>query len=225
MPWLVRMSALRAVAFFISYPNRVFRWIKWLFWLRPLKGRHRVLRWFAGLVLLTTDLTPLAFIYSMLMDLIKPESRPMSHDEIAVGKSVFGQAIPWPLISMDSGSLPAWKKWAKAYVQFYTINFHQSLPDHMLIHELVHVWQYKQMGSVYISEAIWAQRWGGGYNYGGIERLRQLANSGLDAFNLEQQADIIEDYFRWKSGMPLIWALNVPGIGAVLEKYVKDVRK
>lgn len=183
------------------------------------------MRWIAGLVMLTTDLAPLALIYSILMDMMKSKSRPMSHDEIAVGKAVFGQAISWHLISMDSGSIPAQKQWAKAYVQFYTINFNQSLPDHIIIHELVHVWQYEQMGSVYISEAIWAQRWGEGYNYGGAEKLRLLASNGLYSFNLEQQADIIEDYFRWKSGMPLQWALNVPGIGEVLEKYAQEVRQ
>jgi hypothetical protein len=46
---------------------------------------------------------------------------------------------------------------------------------------------------------------------------------GLSAFNFEQQADIIEDYYRWKNGMPLHWAANVPGIGEVLEKYKNEL--
>ena len=59
-----------------------------------------------------------------------------------------------------------------------------------------------------------------GYDYGGLEPLVHYSQGkGLSAFNFEQQADIIEDYYRWTAGMPLQWALNVPGIGVVLEKY------
>jgi hypothetical protein len=77
---------------------------------------------------------------------------------------------------------------------------------------------------VYISEALWAQRWGGGYNYGGLAPLLHYSQGkGLSAFNFEQQADIIEDYYRWTQGLPLQWALNVPGIGEVMEKYRNEL--
>ena len=121
---------------------------------------------------------------------------------------------------MDPSSWPVRRHHARAYVSFHSINFDQELPPHTFIHELVHIWQYEQYGSAYISEALWAQRWGGGYDYGGLDPLiNYSAGRGLSGFNFEQQADIIEDYYRWKTGLPLQWAMNVPGVGEVLERY------
>lgn len=149
----------------------------------------------------------------------------MNGREKELASSVFGAAISLHLISMDPDSIPVSMKKAAAYVSFHTINFHKGIPDQMLIHELVHIWQYERYGSAYITEAIWAQKWGGGYNYGGLEPLMKYSQGkGLKAFNFEQQADIIEDFFRWKHGLPLQWVLNVPGVGEVLEGYAEEVK-
>ena len=116
----------------------------------------------------------------------------MSVEEIRVAQSVFGDRIAFRRVSMDPASLPVRKQKASAYVSFHTINFDQTIPFHTLIHELMHVWQYEQYGSVYISEAIWAQKWGGGYNYGGLAALELYSQGkGLHAFNFEQQAEVI----------------------------------
>lgn len=170
------------------------------------------------------DLTPVSLLYETIMDFIKTKSRPLTAAEINIAHSVFGVSIPLRLVTMDPYSWPVQKRKASAYVSFHTINFDQSLPPQTFIHELVHVWQYERHGSVYISEALWAQRWGGGYDYGGLAPLMNYSQGkGLSAFNFEQQADIIEDYYRWTTGLPLQWALNVPGIGEVLEKYRNEL--
>jgi len=172
------------------------------------------------MILLIVDLTPLSLLYETIMDVIKTRSRALSAEEIKIAQSVFGVSVPLQLVTMDPTSLPVKQKRASAYVSFHTINFDEELPPQTFTHELMHVWQYERYGSVYISEALWAQRWGGGYDYGGLEPLVHYSQGkGLSAFNFEQQADIIEDYYRWTTGMPLQWALNVPGIGVVLEKY------
>lgn len=188
------------------------------------QGRHRMMRWVCGLVLLATDLLPLAWLYGTLLDLIKRKSRPLTVEELEVAGKVFGAAIPLHLITVDPQSRLVRQGMGTAYVSFFTINYWNMLPGHILVHELVHIWQYERYGSVYISEALWAQHWGGGYDYGGLEELRMYSDgAGLEAFNFEQQADIIEDYFRWLTGMPLQWTLNLPGVGAVLEKYKEQL--
>jgi len=155
-----------------------------------------------------------------LLDLIKGKTRPMNPREQDLAVSVFGPRLPIQCIAIDPGSIPAKRKKTTAYVSFHTINFFKTIPDYILVHELVHIWQYKRYGSAYISESIWAQKWGGGYNYGGMELLVGYSErKGLAAFNFEQQADIIEDYYRWKNNMPMQWSARTPGIGAVLEKY------
>jgi hypothetical protein len=76
-----------------------------------------------------------------------------------------------------------------------------------LMHELTHVWQFEQMGSVYIPRAIRAQKSKMGYNYGGVSALKTSREQGKSflSFNLEQQGDIISDYFRIKGGYPPRW--------------------
>ena len=162
----------------------------------------------------------MAIFYVLMIDIIKKKSRPLNASEKDIARSVFGQSVSLHLVSLNPDSRTAKKNKTSAFVSFYTINFLNDLPPFVLIHELVHIWQYQNYGSTYISEAIWAQRWGGGYNYGGIEPLKKYSEGkGLASFNYEQQADIIEDYYRWKNGMPLQWVVNVPGVGEVLERY------
>jgi hypothetical protein len=63
---------------------------------------------------------------------------------------------------------------------------------------LVHVWQFHHFGSPYILRALLAQRTDLGYDYGGLPALKRAraAQQGLQAFNYEQQASILEDFFR-----------------------------
>jgi hypothetical protein len=177
-------------------------------------------------VLLTIDLTAIILIIETVLDFIKWKTRPLSPHEKELAFNVFGRHAPLHLMGVDPDSIPVRKNKITAYVSFHTINGSADIPDHIFIHELVHIWQYSRFGSAYISEAIWAQKWGGGYNYGGLEPLMKYKKGkGLAAFNYEQQADIIEDYFRWNNNMPLQWALNVPGIGTLLEKYKNDLSR
>lgn len=220
MIWRLRMFGGRLLHFMVKWPKRAFRLCLWILWINSPRGKHSFYRWLCGMILLFVDLTPLSLLYETIMDVIKTRSRALSAEEISIAQSVFSVSIPLKQVSMDPSSWPVRQRKASAYVSFHTINFDQSLPPHTLIHELVHVWQYERYGSVYISESLWAQHWGGGYNYGGLEPLVHYSQGkGLSVFNFEQQADIIEDYYRWTTGLPLQWALNVPGIGEVLVRY------
>jgi hypothetical protein len=89
----------------------------------------------------------------------------------------------------------------RAFDTFYTINLPRRGPHareslDILIHELVHVYQYERVGSVYGVESLYAQRTTG-YDYGGPEGLRQALSAGKHfcAFNREQQAQIVQDYY------------------------------
>jgi hypothetical protein len=82
----------------------------------------------------------------------------------------------------------------------YTIHFTQEInckPGNWdmawLIHELTHVWQYEIMGLLYIPRALYAQHFTKGkYNYGGH---KNIINKRLSEFNLEQQAEIVKDFY------------------------------
>lgn len=224
MIWRLRMFGGRLLQFILKWPKRLLRLCLWTLWISSPRGKHSFYRWGSGLILLIVDLTPLSLLYETIMDIVKTRSRALSVEEINIAQTVFGVSIPLQLVSMDPSSWPVIKRKASAYVSFHTINYDHALPPHTFIHELVHVWQYERHGSAYISEAIWAQRWGVGYDYGGLGPLMHYSEGkGLSAFNFEQQADIIEDYYRWTTGLPLQWALNVPGVGEVLEKYRNEL--
>lgn len=89
----------------------------------------------------------------------------------------------------------------RAFAVFHTINLPATghhTRDHLdiVLHELVHVYQYERAGSRYFVEALLAQR-REGYSYGGAEglHLAHLHGRRLRDFNREQQAQIVQDYF------------------------------
>ncbi len=91
-----------------------------------------------------------------------------------------------------------------AFATWHSINiprtgYHtrDNLP--LIIHELTHVFQYEQVGTRYLGEAIYVlvktQR--DCYNYGGREGLAKACGDlgrGYASFNREQQATITQDY-------------------------------
>lgn len=89
----------------------------------------------------------------------------------------------------------------RAFTTFHTINLPSENPlesEHFatLIHELVHVWQFETVGSIYVWQALLAQRQEG-YEYGGWEQLAEDRRRGkrFCDFNREQQGQIVEDYY------------------------------
>jgi hypothetical protein len=164
----------------------------------------------------------LATLITRLLDLIGvPELvdffwRTVSHmssltgAEIAAASQVLGPtALRWGDVRVAQGGLLGlWYrlKGDRAFDTFYTVNLPRSGPHarenlDILIHELVHVYQYERVGSVYGVESLYAQHTTG-YDYGGPEGLRKALTEGkrFCSFNREQQAQIVQDYWvscRW----------------------------
>ena len=65
------------------------------------------------------------------------------------------------------------------------------------MHELTHVYQFELVGSVYIWQALRAQR-AAGYRYGGWQQLEKDWSNGkhFGDYNREQQGQIVQDYYR-----------------------------
>lgn len=146
-------------------------------------------------------------VYDAVFQVLKPTTRPLSKREISLASAIFGESLPYARIRIDERALLGPRQGKFCYVSFYTINSWGKMPDPLLVHELVHVWQYHQLGIVYIPRALAAQYSQEGYNYGGVEALRTALANGKNLldFNYEQQADLIEDYFRLLIGLPSSW--------------------
>lgn len=148
-------------------------------------------------------------------DILKFNSRTLTDREKELARSVFGDSINLDLVRMDEYSLGNLVNGKRPFTTFNTINTWKSLDDETLIHELTHVWQYGQVGAIYIPDALDSQDDAGvpsssadyppgiaiggskGYRYGGFTELQKRINNGqkLSSFNYEQQAQIVEDYY------------------------------
>lgn len=163
-------------------------------------------KWLGEFAVYALEVAGIGEAYETIMDFVKFNTRALTGEERAKGKKVFGNAIPWELVRVDSNALlgPSWTD--REYVSFNTINGWSTMSDHTLIHELTHVWQYNKMGAIYMPKAIHAQGTTEGYDYGGVTKLqeRRAAGGDISGFNLEQQGQILGDYYvlRWQKNTP-----------------------
>ena len=191
------------------------------------KDLRRILVWWWELALLFLDLFGVPLLYETLMDWMKWSTRPLNESELRMGHWVFGNSIDWRLVRVDERAYIGCKQYHFAYVSFHTINSWGGIPTHIFVHELVHVWQYKKVGAVYLSRALLAQQSSMGYNYGGVSMLYDFRKQGktLLDFNYEQQADIIADYFRMASGRVPQWGSGGHDDLPIYQTYALDLEK
>jgi hypothetical protein len=127
--------------------------------------------WWLESLYLMLDILALPELYETLTDWVKWNSRPLRPDEIALLQPIFGSTIDYDRVRIDERAVLGPPQWRICYVSFYTINAWGSMTPALLIHEMVHVWQFQQLGSVYIPRALRAQRSTAGYNYGGAPQV------------------------------------------------------
>lgn len=169
------------------------------------KSALAVLAWLGRIVTKVLDILLLGEILDFVFQLVKPNQRTLTNDEIKEAKKVFGDALPYWQIRVDEWSLIARLgaifagSFDMGVTTFHTVNFTRKIDTSAgsydmvwLIHELAHVSQMENFGIQYIFEALIAQNTGG-YYYGGIQAL---PGKKLSDFNREQQAEIAADYYN-----------------------------
>ncbi len=167
----------------------------------------RFLNWHLTLLIYILELIGIGEVYETVTDFIKFNSRAMTEREISIAQTVFGDQINYRRVRFDAYSYLGPKQQSICYVSFYLVNSWGKMSDALMIHELVHIWQYEQMGAVYMPQALAAQASTPGYDYGGVFGLQNAlrSNDDLRSFNLEQQGDIVADYFRIRNGQRPEW--------------------
>ena len=182
--------------------------------------------WCLELPLLLLDCVGISEGYELLMDWLKWNSRPLDAREEALARALFGDRVNYRRVRLDERAFAGPRQGQFCYVSFYHVNSWGGMDDALLLHELVHVWQYQRLGSRYISQALRAQASSEGYDYGGTEALRRAQAGGkwLGDFNLEQQADIIADYVRLRRGLAPRWGHGVRDDLPLYEFFVRQLR-
>ncbi|MEZ4511793.1 MAG: hypothetical protein R3C62_07955 [Chloroflexota bacterium] len=157
-----------------------------------LIGGPELAQFFMHLVTKTTPLTGAEI--AMMSTVLGPHA--LRYGEIRVAEGGL-----FNLIFKLNGNL--------AFATWHTINLpltsdsqgyshtRQNLP--IVVHELTHVYQYEQIGTRYLGEAIYMliKTRRDCYNYGGVSGLATACSHGKKYcdFNREQQAKITQDYF------------------------------
>ena len=164
--------------------------------------------YFMSIGLCVLDLFAIPEIYETIMDLSKWNTRALSKRERLIAKVVYTDSINLDMVRIDERAVIGPKWWRFAYVSYHTINSYGKIPDAILVHELMHIWQFTYLGSVYIINALMAQRSKDGYDYKGLHSMHEVINKGQSilAFNFEQQADIVCDYYRIGEGRSAQWS-------------------
>lgn len=134
------------------------------------------------------------------------DTRPLTEDEIEAARAVLGAgALQYERVRVCSGGFLDRifaRNASRAFTTFHTLNLPAGTKLEIVVHELAHVCQYERVGTRYMFEALLAQIELGGeaYHYGGAKGLLEdfRARKLYSAYNREQQAQIIQDYYRWK---------------------------
>ena len=212
----------RFVDFFRLFPRRIFRFSK-LIWKGILYTRPHQLTWWktellnrpaqrmsyraSELGVSFLEIFGVVEIYETINDFVKFNTRPLTNWEINLAKDIFGNSINYKRVRIDEYAFVGPRQHRFCYVSFNLINSWGPMQNSIFIHEMVHVWQYENLGAIYIPKALSAQYTTEGYNYGGVETLKQYMQEGKDFldFNYEQQGDIVADYYRIKNGYQPCW--------------------
>ncbi len=116
----------------------------------------------------------------------------------------------------------------RAFTTFHTINLprsggHSRSHLDIVVHELTHIYQFELVGSIYIWQALRAQR-ATGYWYGGWQQLREDWSNGkhFRNYNREQQGQIAQDYYNEVIVKGL---LTEDPIRQAYEPFINELRK
>ena len=195
-----------------TYPQRLVRLFSLQTFTRPLDG-----------IFFLLDILLILDCYELLSSAFKRETRPLNDAEKFSARLVFGNTIPLDLVRIDESARIGTRRTGIVYVSGFTINSWGPFSEAILIHELVHVWQYYQQGAAYIPRALRAQGSAMGYNYGGLAALQNAQH--ISEFNLEQQGDLVMDYFLLLQDLQASWAPEAQAIDLPLyETFIDQIR-
>lgn len=144
-------------------------------------------------------------IFEMVWHLLTGVSR-LTDEEVGAASQILGpDAVRYAAVRVAEGRvlrLIFRINRSRAFTLFHTINLpasghHARGNLDLLVHEMVHVYQFEKVGSVYIWQALRAQKTNG-YSYGGWEKLAEDRQNGrqFSGYNREQQGQIVQDYYN-----------------------------
>lgn len=224
---VIMTAVFAAVALITFAPTGVQVWRRggranFVAWLRS-RFRHGAVR-LVQLVLEALDVIGAPELFAFLWRALTRVS-PLTGAEIAAAAGILGPfALRYHDVRVAEGGILRLifrVNGNRAFAAFHTVNLptgggHERANVDIVLHELIHVFQYERAGSRYFAEALLAQQ-REGYDYGGPAGLLTARGQGkrLRNFNREQQAQIVQDYY-----LHLRHGWDV----AAFEPYIEELR-
>ena len=182
-------------------PLRLARLINHLFFIKIFRTNipvRSIKDWVTDLPFYIIDVVGGPELYQLGVSMIRPRMRYLTFKEYDIVASFYNRLLTKDMVWINDRENWLTKNMAHAFVGCSIVHFQKAIKDHILIHEMVHVLQFYRYGSVYINRAVRAQLSDRTYDYGGVYGLQEAHQMGkaYSAFNFEQQAQIIEDYYR-----------------------------
>jgi hypothetical protein len=124
---------------------------------------------------------------------VEPEGRKLTSTEIAELRKVYGNSIDYRKIEVKEGDSGLFSGQGRPFVHGNTIYLNGREPDlDLLIHESAHVWQHQNGGTDYMTEALWSQYKGKGYDW-----AQSVPGTPWEDLEPEQQAEFLEVAYRY----------------------------
>lgn len=122
---------------------------------------------------------------------LEPVGRKLTDEEIRVLRQVYGDSIDYDQVRIKEGFSGIWSANDRAFVHGNTVYMKDNVIDeHLLVHEMAHVWQFQNGGSDYMSEALTSQWWGNGYDW-----EKSVPGTPFEELEPEQQAELLADAY------------------------------
>ena len=132
--------------------------------------------------------------------------RSLLPEELLVGIRVFGGSINWGQVRINDGHGLDDSIYSNAGIGadriYVTKAYYARVPNYILVHELVHVWQATNLGFTgwgYKLNSLAHQGYhkllGHGRNAAYTYDRSKLGKDGFEDFSTEEQAQIVEDWF------------------------------
>ncbi|KPN74109.1 hypothetical protein AKG43_04620 [Neisseria sp. 74A18] len=160
------------------------------------------------------------------------KSRSLTQGEIDLAKQVFKDSIDYAKVKVHKGE---YLLWVQDNNTAMTPNGEMHFPDktykndfsattqpsdkHLFIHEMVHVWQYQLGYDVKKAGLVIATQ--GGYKNSAAYKYDNdiLEKKDLSEFNMEQQGNIIADYYMFTQGVDFRPSTSQQNRERVLAKF------
>lgn len=122
---------------------------------------------------------------------LEPPGRELTDAEIADLKKIYGDSIDYEQVRIKEGFSGLFSTNDRPFTHGNTIYMKdQTVTPELMAHEMMHVWQYQNGGSDYMSEALTSQWWGKGYDW-----ESSVPDTAWEDLEPEQQAEFMEQVF------------------------------